>query len=119
MQPHFNLSQGRFFFVDDRMITVVFSCKILNLEQDGRGGSFMVVIHATLVAYNLYLLISFTSHGWADGAPVLLAHPKVRILSFHYMSRYLLLNLCCHLLANDKVTFCGWQSTIEVGSNAG
>ncbi len=73
---------------------MVFSCKILNLERAGRGGSFMVVIHATLVACNFYLLISFISHGWADVAPVLLAHPKVYILFFHYMSRYLLLSLC-------------------------
>jgi hypothetical protein len=79
----------------------------------------MVVIHATLVACNFYLLISFISHGWADVAPVLLAHPKVHILFFHYMSRYLLLSLCCYLLANDRLSFCGWRSTIEVGSNAG
>jgi hypothetical protein len=98
---------------------VVFSCKILNLEQDGQGGSFMVVIHATLVACNLYLLISFTNHGWVDVALVLLAHPKVHILFFHYVSKCLLLSLCFYLSANDELSFCGWQSTIEVGSNEG
>jgi hypothetical protein len=97
---------------------MVFSCKILNLEQDGRGGSFMVVIHATLVACKLYLLISFINHGWADVAPVLLAHPKEHILFFDYASRCLLLSLCGYLSANDGLSFCGWQSTIEVGLNA-
>ncbi len=48
---------------------MVFSCKFFNLEQDGRGGNFMVMIYVTLVACNLYLLISFISHGWADVAP--------------------------------------------------
>ena len=110
---------GWIFFVDDKMFTVVFSCKIFNLEHDGRGGSFMVVIHATLVACNLYFLISFINHGWADVALVLLAHPKVHILFFHYTSRCLLLSLCCYLSADDKLSLCGWQSTIEVGSNAG
>ncbi len=103
----------------DDFLTKIFSCKILNLEQDGWGGSFMVVIHATLVACNLYLLISFITHGWASVAPVLLTHPKVHILFFHYASGCLLLSLCYYLLANDGLNFYGWQSTIEVGLNAG
>ncbi len=57
---------------------MVFLFKIPNLVQQGQGGNFMVVIHAALVACNLYLLISFISHDWADVAPVLLAHPKVQ-----------------------------------------
>ena len=45
--------------------------------QEGRGGSFIAVLHAALVACSLYLLIAFISHDWLDIAPVLLAHPKV------------------------------------------
>ncbi|CAK9225190.1 unnamed protein product [Sphagnum troendelagicum] len=52
---------------------------LANMEQEGRGGSFMAVLHAALVACSLYLLISFISHDWADVAPVLLAHPKVNV----------------------------------------
>jgi hypothetical protein len=99
---------GQIFFVDDRMFTMVFSCEILNLEQDGRGGSFMVMIHATLVACNLYLFISFIIHGRVDVAFVLLAHPKVHILFFHNVLKCLLLSLCCYLSADHRLSFCGW-----------
>jgi hypothetical protein len=49
---------------------VVFSCKILNLEQDGRGGSFMVVIHATLVACKLYFSFPSSWLGWCCPCPL-------------------------------------------------
>ncbi|KAH9538566.1 hypothetical protein CY35_15G013600 [Sphagnum magellanicum] len=66
---------------------------LANIEQ-GQGGNFMVVIHAALVACNLYLLISFISHDWADVAPVLLAHPKVNVFmdaSFDAVKRDIIL----------------------------
>jgi hypothetical protein len=56
---------------------ILTSPRVIDLKQEGRGGSFMAVLHAALVACSLYLLISFISHDWADVAPVLLAHPKV------------------------------------------
>ncbi|CAK9205523.1 unnamed protein product [Sphagnum troendelagicum] len=67
---------------------------LANIEQQGQGGNFMVVIHAALVACNLYLLISFISHDWADVAPVLLAHPKVNVFmdaSFDAVKRDIIL----------------------------
>jgi hypothetical protein len=83
---------------------VVFLCKIPNLVQQGQGGNFMVVIHAALVACNLYLLISFISHDWADVAPVLLAHPKVNVFmdaSFDAVKRDIIfLQVKLHSLQN-------------------
>jgi hypothetical protein len=49
LYSHILVHHEAFFFVDDRIFIVIFSCKILNLEQDGWGGNFMVVIHATFV----------------------------------------------------------------------
>jgi hypothetical protein len=80
---------------------------LANIEQQGQGGNFMVVMHAALVACNLYLLISFISHDWADVAPVLLAHPKVNVFmdaSFDAVKRdIILLQVKLHSLQNKIV----------------
>jgi hypothetical protein len=65
---------------------ILTSPRVIDLKQEGRGGSFMAVLHAALVACSLYLLISFISHDWADVAPVLLAHPKVDPFSIQQLS---------------------------------
>ncbi|XP_024397274.1 nodulin homeobox isoform X2 [Physcomitrium patens] len=52
---------------------------LANMEQEGRGGGFIAVLHAASVACSLYLLMAFISHDWLDIAHVLLAHPKVDV----------------------------------------
>ncbi|BBM98829.1 protein MpHD11 [Marchantia polymorpha subsp. ruderalis] len=49
------------------------------LEQEGRAGSFVALLHAALVACCLYLLTAFVTKEWHDVVPVLLAHPKVDV----------------------------------------
>lgn len=52
---------------------------LANMEQEGRGGGFIAVLHAASVACSLYLLMAFISHDWLDIAHVLLDHPKVDV----------------------------------------
>ncbi|KAG0559347.1 hypothetical protein KC19_10G098500 [Ceratodon purpureus] len=52
---------------------------LANMEQEGRGGGFIAVLHTASVACSLYLLMAFISHDWLDIAHVLLAHPKVDV----------------------------------------
>ncbi|KAG6548375.1 hypothetical protein Mapa_010154 [Marchantia paleacea] len=52
---------------------------LASVEQEGRAGSFVALLHAALVACCLYLLTAFVTKEWHDVVPVILAHPKVDV----------------------------------------
>ncbi|KAL3699844.1 hypothetical protein R1sor_017866 [Riccia sorocarpa] len=52
---------------------------LASVEQEGKTGSFVALLHAALVTCCLYLLTAFVTKEWHDVVPVLLAHPKVDV----------------------------------------